>query len=168
MENGLDLVFILLLGSVCLAALLTLLNLLFPSLVGNARQATSALHGRSVLVGLVNALFFFVLAMVLGSVAVQIFQIIAVLLLILLAVGATFGLGSLAPMIGERVAPQTSEPLQAFWGAGAMILACLTPYVGWFGLLPYLAFRGLGGVVLGFFPRFRSGNATMLGEDASG
>ncbi len=33
-------------------------------------------------------------------------------------------------------------------GALVLVLACLTPLVGWLGFFPYVALRGLGGLVV--------------------
>jgi hypothetical protein len=39
------------------------------------------------------------------------------------------------------------------WSAVILCIACALPFVGWFLLLPYVAFTGIGATILGFFQR---------------
>jgi hypothetical protein len=59
----------------------------------------------------------------------------------------------MALIMGEQLAPARSEVQQIAAGSVLLILSSLTPFLGWFLLLPYLCFRGVGGLVLGIFRR---------------
>jgi len=48
-------------------------------------------------------------------------------------------------------------------GAAVLTLASLLPFVGWFILLPYLLFVGLGATIMSLFSG--RGGATMVNED---
>jgi hypothetical protein len=41
-------------------------------------------------------------------------------------------------------------------GSGVVILACLVPYIGWFGLFPYLGLRGFGAFILHLMELYRA------------
>ena len=56
-------------------------------------------------------------------------------------------------IVGARLMPGGQGLRPAIWGTVALTLGCLTPYVGWFGLLPYVVIRGLGAFVLTLFGR---------------
>jgi hypothetical protein len=76
-------------------------------------------------------------------------------------VALTFGLAAVVGLTGERIAPQRSGLARIVLGTVVLSLGCLTPVVGWFGLLPYVACLGVGGFVLGLFRR-RSGPPTIM------
>jgi len=56
-------------------------------------------------------------------------------------------------LIGERILPDLPAWKQLPWGTVCLALACALPFVGWFLLLPYVGFIGIGAVILGFFQR---------------
>ncbi len=154
MGDGMGMLTIILAVGVSLAALSAVGGALFPRPVGWTRQAAEGQAARAFLVGLVNAIFVIALAMGAGALGeatgLTFLPIVSVILLAVLVVGATFGLMGMAELIGERLFP-TSRPMgQTLGGAAALLLACLAPYVGWFGLLPYAGLRGLGGFILGW------------------
>jgi hypothetical protein len=148
------------LGVVCLIALFFVLGVLFPRQVENTHTAAEAEPGRAFLVGLVNLVFLSALVLALASIAdkrgLAILQLLALLILALLVVGVTFGLSGMAHLVGQRILPERSGMQRTLWGSLALILASLTPFVGWFGLFPYVGMQGLGGFVLGLFSRRRS------------
>lgn len=140
--------------AISLVALFSVLGALFSDLVRGALAAAKRMPGRATLLGMVNVLFTSILVAALGAVGQGgLLQLIALLLLALLAIALAFGLAAIAPLIGERLLPEAAPPRQTVWGATAMLLACSTPFLGWFGLFPYLAFRGLGALVIHLFTR---------------
>jgi hypothetical protein len=50
-------------------------------------------------------------------------------------------------IIGERIFPQLDPVRQMVFGSLILILACLTPFLGWFGMLPYLGLTGVGSFI---------------------
>lgn len=152
MDLGLGVFLLLLVSCACLAVLLTLLHLLFPAVVTRSAEYAADQHGRAVLLGFLNALLVLALAAVLAMIGERVgfslFVILGGVLLLVLIVGLLLGLTGCALLIGRTLKPASAEQLQSLWGSGAVILAALTPYLGWFLFFPYILFRGLGGFVM--------------------
>lgn len=154
MDNAIALVVGLPVLTMTLVALLTVIGVLFQGLVQGTKSYATQMPGRSTLLGLVNVAFLSILGVALGSLnGSDVVQLLAVLLLAVLAIGLAFGLAGMAPLVGERLLPEATPIRQTAWGAAAMLVASLTPFLGWFGLFPYLAFRGLGAFVIYLFAR---------------
>jgi hypothetical protein len=155
MTDALGILLVALAVGACILALFAVLGALFPGVVDRTRERATSHAGRSTLLGLVNLAFFAVIIAALAGVAqrtgIQAVMIAAVLLLALLVIGLSFGLAGMTWIVGASLFPGASPLRQKLLGALALTLACATPYVGWFGLLPYAAWRGLGGFVLGWF-----------------
>ena len=139
------------------AAYFLVLNALFAPRVTKIRSIAQSMPGRSFGIGLVNFLFFAVIALVLLSIAENagpfirgVLTIPAIVILALLAVALSLGLAGMSGMIGERIFPDLSGWKQTLWGTVCLSLACALPFVGWFLLLPYVGFVGIGAVLLGF------------------
>ncbi len=138
--------------TVTLVALFVAMGALFPRQIVAVKSTGSAMPGRSFLLGLINVLFLSVIVAALSG-GGDFPQLLALLLFAVLGVGLAFGLAGMAPLIGERLLPESSGFRQAAWGAAIMVVASLTPFIGWFLLFPYLSFRGLGAFILGLFTR---------------
>ena len=143
-----------------LAAFFLVASGLFPQRVAKTKSAIQSMPARSFGVGLVNFVFFAVIAMVLFSVAENmgafvrgILTIPALIILAFLAIVLSLGLAGMSSLIGERTLPELSAWKQTLWGTVCLSLACALPFVGWFLLLPYVGFVGIGAVILGFFQR---------------
>jgi len=139
-----------------LVALFSLLRVLFPGQVGSAKAATIEMPGRSLALGTVNLVFLSIIVAAFGALGGGgggVFQLLALILLGLLAIALAFGLAGMSVLIGERLLPDATHTRQTAWGAAALVLASLTPFLGWFGLFPYLAIQGLGGFLIGLFRR---------------
>ena len=152
MDLGFGLFLLLLVSCACFAVLLTLLHQLFPDVVTRSAEYAADQHGRSILLGFLNALLVLALAAVLATIGERVgfpfFVILGGVLLIVLIVGLLLGLSGSAFLIGRKIKPACDEQMQSLWGSGAIILAALTPYLGWFLFFPYILFRGLGGFVM--------------------
>lgn len=139
-------------GTLSITALFAVLGALFPRPIEHASAVAGALPGRALLVGLINVLFFGALGAVLGGIAETSGRwgvgLLALLAGALLAAAAALGLAAVARQIGGRLAPERGPQAQAAVGAVALCLACLTPYVGWYGLLPYVTLLGVGSLVI--------------------
>lgn len=143
-----------------LAAYFLVMNALFPQRVAKAVSNIQSMPARSFGIGLVNFVFFFVIAAVLLSVAENagpfikgILTIPALIILAFLAFVLSLGLAGISSLIGERVFPDFSGWKQTLWGTVCLSFACVLPFVGWFLLFPYVGFAGIGAVILGFFQR---------------
>jgi hypothetical protein len=116
--------------------------------------------GRAFGLGLVNFLFFGVIAIVLLSVAENtgafakgVLTIPALLILAFLTVLLSLGLTGMVNVLSERLFPDMSLPKRNIWSAVILCFACALPFVGWFLLLPYVGFVSIGASILGFFQR---------------
>jgi len=159
MRDGLGPLLLVLIGAPGLVCLLTLGTVLFPRIVGATRRAAAAMPGRSLLLGVVNLLFLTALLVVLTAAGKRpgagggLLEILAIAPALTLAAGLTLGLAALSALVGDRLVPQRGPISQVVIGAAAIVLAGLTPILGWFLFFPYIALVGLGGLVIGLFSR---------------
>jgi hypothetical protein len=86
-----------------------------------------------------------------GGGADGVVQVVAVVLGILAAVVVSLGMTAMVQLTGERLFPQMRPVSRTAAGSAVLFVACLTPYVGWFGLFPYVTLRGLGAFLLGWW-----------------
>jgi len=145
-------------GAIAIGAYLLVLEALFPQVVAATARAASDAPGRSLTLGVVNALFLTVVMVAFGALADSVGSGIlatpAVVAAGALLVLASFGLSGTGRLIGARLFGHRRWP--SVWGTMILVVASLAPVVGWFGLLPYVALLGAGGFVLGWLvPRRR-------------
>jgi hypothetical protein len=158
MSDIIRLILIIILLTIGLVAYFLVVNALFPQRVAKTKSLVQSMPVRSFGIGFVNFMFFAVIAIVLLSVAENtgpfskgILSIPAIIILAFLAIVLSFGLAGMANFVGERILPDFSPWKQTLWGTVCLSLACALPFVGWFLLLPYIGFIGIGAVILGFF-----------------
>lgn len=154
------LVLIILLLLVGFSAYFLVINALFAPRVTRSRSVAESMTARSFGIGLVNFMFFAVIAMILLSVAENaqgLFKVIltipALIILGFLSIVLSFGLAGMSNLVGERIFPDLPAWKQSLWGTVCLSLACMLPFVGWFLLLPYVGFVGFGSVILGILQR---------------
>jgi hypothetical protein len=150
-----------LLGGGTLIALLATVDLFLPKPVARARQKLEATPMRSFLVGFINVLswlviliLWFVWTQYKGGPDVLAYVIgtaLAVLLLIGIIIPGIPGVVALAGLTGSRWKASASPLGQDLRGGLLVVLACLTPYVGWFILTPALLCTAIGAGLLTFF-----------------
>ncbi len=133
---------------------------LFPARAAKTQDVANRMPGRSFVIGLVNFLFLLLVALALFSLSEQVGDLLRAILLfpalfltILLAIALSFGLGSMAQLIGERLVPAQSAWKRTLWGALLLGLGGSVPLLGWFLLLPYAAWVGMGAFIIGFFQK---------------
>lgn len=160
MTDILRLFFIIILLTATLAAYFLVIGALFTNRVSKTQRVITAMPGRSFGVGLVNFLFFGVIALVLFSIAENAANIIkfilitpATLIVAILAIMLSFGLAGMANLLGERIFPEANTWKRTVFGTAILSFACALPIVGWFLFLPYASFVGIGGFILGLFQR---------------
>ncbi len=152
-----------LLGGITLIALLATVDLFLPGPVARARQKLEASPLRSFLVGLINLIFWLVLLVIWfewsqykGGPDMMPFLIgtaLAILLIIGLIIPGIPGLVAVAGLTGRRWNASASILGQDLRGGILLVLACLTPYVGWFIFTPALLCTAIGAGLLTFFQR---------------
>jgi hypothetical protein len=156
--------FLVFISGVCLIALFLVTGYLFPMRMDRIQSIVTNIPGRSFLLGLVNTLFF--AALILGFVALgdafglQWISIFAILLLTIYLIALIFGLVGMVKMIGIRLSGSTDSNRQVIFGAMVLIFACLTPFIGWFILFPYIGLTGVGAFVISIF----KGSSSVLPE----
>lgn len=161
MSEPLRLFFVILLLTVGLIAYFLVANALFPRRVARTKSAIQSMPGRSLGIGLVNVVFFAAIALMLFSLGDNaehgfvkaILVIPALLITAFLAVMLSFGLAGMTNILGERIFSDLPTWKQTASGTACLSFACALPFVGWFLLLPYVGFVGVGAVILGLFQR---------------
>ena len=152
-------VFLLILTVIGLPALLVLLSALIPDYVQRAQTVMRARPWRSLFLGLVNTVFFGVLALFAGSDFAPVVFLGGVSLFIVLPLCLLVGLLVATGIVGERVWTQlSSTPARLLKEQllGIFILgpALLVPIFGWLLFLG-LILSGLGAGILALFQRPR-------------
>jgi hypothetical protein len=153
MEQPFAIVIAVLVLMVCLAALFNAVAALFPVTVEVSRRAIDDHPGRSFALGVVNVLFLGGVSAALLSIGGSPFRFLGAVVIVVGVIGLTFGLAAVSGLAGERIAPHGSGLGRMILGTFVLGLGGATPYVGWFGLIPYVSCLGLGGFVLGLFRR---------------
>ena len=160
MDDILRISLIALLLTFTLAAYFLVIGVLFNDRVTKTRNAIRQMPARAFWLGLVNLLFFGVIAFVLLSVAENagafvkgILTIPALIILAIITGLLSSGLTGMVGQLGEKLFPDLAAWKQNFWSAVVLCVACALPFVGWFLLLPYVCFVGIGATILGFFQR---------------
>jgi hypothetical protein len=157
MTDILRLLFIIVLLTISLGAYFLVIGALFPGRVTKSQRALNQMAGRSFGVGLVNFIFFGVIAVVLFSVAENVdgigrglLVILALVITAVLVLLLSFGLAGVVNELGLRLFPEHTAAKQSWWASAILTAACALPFIGWFLLLPYVAFLGVGAAILGF------------------
>ena len=139
--------------SIGLAALLLLCEIAFPQLVARTRRNAERMPIRSIVVGLINMVFFGLIATALlsgddGSRVLGL--IVATILLSFVAVG----LAAVAQLLGERLRPDDPSAVRRLLaGAATLELAALVPLVGWFAVPALAGLLGYGALVIALVQR---------------
>jgi len=160
MTDILRLLLIIILLTISLAAYFLVIGTLFTSRVEKTQHIINQIPGRAFGVGLVNFMFFGVITIVLFSVAEGaggfvkgVLTIPALLITALLAILLSVGLTGMVNIFSARIFADIVPWKRNIWSSAILCFACALPFVGWFLLLPYVGFVGVGAVILGFFQR---------------
>ena len=161
MQDGASLFFLITASGLTLIALFAVLAALFPASLARSERAMDESPGIAFVIGVVNVVFFGGLSLAFGGLAaglnVPILRVPLVVTLGIPIILLPLGLAGVSEMVGARLFPNRARPSQLLLGGLACVLGSLTPFVGWFGLFPFLSFFGLGGVILGWFRRTTEG-----------
>jgi hypothetical protein len=147
--------------------MLAAIHLLLPGPVEKARLKLEGPLGKVFLLGLVNLVFFGVIGVGLFWLAglirdnwsglaaflAVLLGLAALVILVTLAIFTLDGFVALASLLGSRIGPAKSP----FWSDGRggllLVLACLTPYIGWYFFTPVVFCMGLGASILAFLQK---------------
>ncbi len=155
MNNGGSIVLLTIAVGLTLVALFAVVAALFPAVTSRTHRSMESSPGASFAIGLVNSLFMGGIALALAGLAdglgFALLRAPAVALFAILVGLLTFGLTGSAQLVGGRLFPSARPRHRTLLGGIGLVLACLTPFVGWFGVLPYVSFFGIGGFILSLF-----------------
>jgi Na+/proline symporter len=143
------------LGAVTIVALLAAVNVLFPEAIEKTRANLDDSPGRSLLLGLVNFIFFGLLGLVFFWLSEQtgggfiggIFILFTGITLIGMTIFSLLGLSASARLLGERIGNAKTPFAADLRGGALLLLASLAPYVGWFLFLPLILWAGFGAAI---------------------
>ena len=131
-----------------------------PATITPQSTVIAASFGRSFLLGLVNFLFFGAIAALLvklgqgaGRPVAAVLTLLALLLVLALTVFLVLGLAALTSLLGERIGEGTSPFRRHLRGGLLLVLAGLTPYIGWFAFTPLALLTGLGAALQATFSK---------------
>ena len=164
MNNILGLLVILLFGGAGLISIFAIINLLLPAPVEQTRAALENSLGRSLLLGLINSVFAVALSALLtlpthsGGVVAGIFAFLIGLVALAVIVFTLLGLVAATSLLGSRIGEAKSPVTSHIRGGVLLLLACLTPYLGWFVFTPLVLWTALGAAIQAMF---RRKNATV-------
>jgi hypothetical protein len=151
-------------------ALVTFLNLLFPSATSRIAERLVEHPVRSFAIGLVTTILLIVVASVSGNVLAGPGKLAGVIVLLSGLSMAALGATGLAVCIARRIEDRRSD-IGAFRGliAGAIVLefSCALPVLGWFVVLPVTLLVALGAAVTGLLSPVRSPLATIPASDVA-
>ncbi len=148
------LVFAIVLFGAGLAALAVLCNTMFPDFVRRARDQATQRTRRAFLIGLVNLLFFGLIALALLGARSTPTKVVGVIVATIVLTFLVLGASVISRWIGERLRPNdTSVTRQVLAGIVTVELAETYPLVGWIVVPLLCASIGLGSVILTLFQR---------------
>lgn len=143
-------------------SLFLLIGALFPQITGKTREVIENSQGRTFLTGVVNLLFLVMLVFVSqlffqgsGSPRMPIIFIPVFVIFAVTLIGTLVGMTSITHLIGERILPEQTQPKRNINSAIILILALLTPVIGWYLFLPYTVILGFGGIVTSIYREWR-------------
>jgi hypothetical protein len=161
-NNIFALIFIVLFGGAGLISIFVVTSVLLPAFLERARTALEVSPGRSLLLGLINFLCIGVLDALLIWVA-QLIKSIMIVSGILIVIGglvtsiltllAFLGLASLANLLGHHIGEPKNEFMAILRGGVLLILAGITPFIGWFAFTPLVILTALGAAIQAVFRR---------------
>lgn len=148
-------------------ALFAALNLLLPAEIEKTRKNLENSLGRSLLLGVVNFIFFAVLALATFWLSEQTSGLLAGIFIFLAGIIATgmtifslLGLTTFANILGERIGNAKTPFISDLRGGTLFLLAALAPYIGWFLFLPLMLWTGFGAAISALIRRKKATQVT--------
>jgi hypothetical protein len=144
-------------SGISIIALLATLNLLLPTAIEKTLQNLELALRRSLLLGVINFIFGLALVGLFGwlaelteqasSLLSGVFILLLGLIVFGVAIFALLGLAAFAKLLGERIGGVKSPFTSNLRGGLLLLLAGMTPYVGWFLFTPLVLWTGLGAAI---------------------
>ena len=153
------------LGLLALSALFSALIVLFPEPIRQARENLENRPWRSIFLGALNFVGAGLIAMLAvglgaalsrgeilqspttGEFFYSLVYALMALIGIALAIPTLIGLGAVIVLMGERLGKVRMPFLTYLRGGGLLLLACITPFIGWFVFTPLVIWASLGSVI---------------------
>jgi len=153
------------LSLLALSALFSALILLFPDPIRQARENLENRPWRSIFLGALNFVGAGLIAMLAvglgaavsrseilqspttGEFFYSLVYALMALIGIALAIPTLIGLGAVIVLMGERLGKVRMPFLTYLRGGGLLLLACITPFIGWFVFTPLVIWASLGSVI---------------------
>lgn len=152
--------FLIILLTISLASYFLVISAFFVKRVSKTQNVINQTPGRSFGLGLVNFLFFsaiifalFAIAENTGNFVKGLLTVPAFIILAFLISLLSIGLTAMVKVMSERMFPDLTAWKQMLWGSVILCFACALPFVGWFLLIPYVMFIGIGATILGFLQK---------------
>ena len=168
MNQVFPILLLIIISGICLIALFATLNAYFGRVLERTKTVASERASRSFLTGLVNSLFLVAVGLALAAIAqngeLAVLFVLAFLISLLLLLGIVFGTTAMMLVLKERLFPGQLGNRPFIYASSIGTLACLTPYIGWFGLFPYMIFRGIGAFVITLVESWRDQRKARLEE----
>jgi len=148
-------------GGVTLTAYLVTVGLIFPKPVARTGQFIQTSPWKSFLIGVVNSVFFVVIAALLFNFAQNemtgilagIVVLIALTIVLVLGILVSLGLVGLSKWLEDQITMNSNVFMDNIRSALLLVLACMAPFVGWFLLTPFVLALSLGIAIQTFFQR---------------
>ena len=160
------------LSLLALSGLFSALILLFPEPIRQARENLENRPWRSIFLGALNFVGGGIIAMLmvwlgnalgLSDETAPLFYTLIFLIIVALAIPTMIGLSAALILIGERIGKARTPFLTYLRGGGLLLLACLTPFIGWFVFTPLIVWASLGSVIAILVKPKRAPAATEVG-----
>ncbi len=152
MNQVVPILFVIVVSGICLVSLFLVVNAFFNRILERTKTAATERATRSFVTGFVNTLF--LVAVGLGLIAIGqnagggVLFVLGFVIGLALLLGTIFGMTAMMLVLKERLFPGQLGNRPLIFAGSIGTLACLTPYIGWFGLFPYMIFRGLGALII--------------------
>ncbi|HTX91091.1 MAG TPA: hypothetical protein VMC09_07735 [Anaerolineales bacterium] len=136
-----------------LIALFSALILLLPEPVQQARANLEVHPWRSIFLGFLNLFGAGLILALLQTLSNQlwelrgVFNVVTALFAIYLAIPSLIGLSAVILVTGARLGATRRPFFTSLRGGGLLLLACLTPIVGWFVFSPLVLAASIGSVI---------------------
>ncbi len=142
------------LAGITIVALFAALILLIPTPIEKTRTHLENTPARSLLLGIVNFIFFAILATILVWLAEQsggllggIFVFFAGIIMLGFAIYALLGLAAFVNLLGEHIGGEKTPFVSNLRGGTLLLLAALAPYIGWLVFTPLVIWTGFGAAI---------------------
>jgi hypothetical protein len=111
--------------------------------------------GRSLVIGLVNWIFFAIIAFLIAAIGNELprplralFNLTALSIILALLAATSVGLAAVVTLLRDRFSPHDSSPKSTIWTAVLLLVAGLAPVVGWLILTPATLAASLGATII--------------------